>query len=42
MTVATFNARALRAVQGLGFEPVGRFDAATDGRSFEVLIRPER
>lgn len=41
MTVATFNARALRVVESLGFEQVGRFDAATDGRSFQVLVRPE-
>lgn len=41
VTVATFNARALRTVEGLGFQRVGRFNAATDGSSFEVLIRPE-
>jgi len=41
MTVASFNTRALRVVESLGFERVGRFDAATDGRSFEVLVRPE-
>ncbi len=41
MTVASFNARALRVVESLGFERVGRFDASTDGRSFEVLVRPE-
>ena len=41
VTVASFNLRALRTVEGLGFERVGRFDAATDGRSFEVLVRPE-
>ncbi len=41
VTVASFNQRALRTVQGLGFERVGRFDAATDGRSSEVLVRPE-
>lgn len=41
VTVATFNARALRVVESLGFQRVGRFDAASDGRSFEVLIRPE-
>ena len=42
MTVASFNARALRVVESLGFDRVGRFDATTDGRSFEVLVRPER
>jgi ribosomal-protein-alanine N-acetyltransferase len=41
MTVASFNARALRTVESLGFRRVGRFDAARDGRSFEVLLRPE-
>ena len=41
VTVAGFNARALRTVESLGFERVGSFDAATDGRSFEVLVRPE-
>ena len=41
VTVASFNARALRTVEGLGFQRVGRFDAARDGRSFEVLVRPE-
>jgi hypothetical protein len=29
-------------VEALGFERAGRFDAASDGRSFEVLIRFER
>ncbi|HET7357767.1 MAG TPA: GNAT family N-acetyltransferase [Nocardioidaceae bacterium] len=42
MTVATFNTRALRVVESLGFARAGRFDAATDGGSFEVLVRPER
>lgn len=41
VTVATFNVRALRTVQALGFERVGRFEAAADARSFEVLVRPE-
>jgi ribosomal-protein-alanine N-acetyltransferase len=40
VTVATFNARALRTVEALGFQRTGQFSAATDGRSFEVLIRP--
>ncbi|GEP33675.1 N-acetyltransferase [Nocardioides szechwanensis] len=42
VTVATFNARALRTVEDLGFHRIGRFDAASDALSFEVLIRPER
>ena len=41
VTVATFNTRALRVVEYLGFERVGRFDATTTGQSCEVLIRPE-
>lgn len=41
VTVASFNVRALRTVEALGFARVGRFDAARDGRSFEVLVRPE-
>lgn len=32
---------ALRTVEGLGFERVGSFAASRDGRSFEVLVRPE-
>lgn len=42
VTVATFNVRALRTVEALGFERVGRFRATRDPRSFEVLVRPER
>lgn len=42
VTVATFNARALRTVEDLGFRRVGQFKAESDGSSFEVLIRPER
>jgi ribosomal-protein-alanine N-acetyltransferase len=41
MTVASFNERALRTVESLGFERVGRFDATRGGRSFEVLVRAE-
>lgn len=42
VTVASFNVRALRTVESLGFVGRGRFDATRDGRSFEVLVRPER
>lgn len=42
VTVAACNARALRTVASLGFETVARFDAARDGRPFEVLVKPER
>lgn len=41
VTVASFNARALRTVESLGFVRTARFDAARNGRSFEVLVRPE-
>jgi [ribosomal protein S18]-alanine N-acetyltransferase len=41
VTVASFNARALRTVESLGFKKIGQFNAAHDNRSFEVLIRPE-
>lgn len=42
VTVASFNTRALRTVEALGFRRVGRFDATHDGRAFEVLVRSER
>jgi RimJ/RimL family protein N-acetyltransferase len=42
VTVATFNARALRTVEALGFQGVCHFNSAGDGRSFEVLVHPER
>ncbi|CAM3603261.1 GNAT family N-acetyltransferase [Nocardioides zeicaulis] len=41
VTVASFNTRALRVVESLGFSRVGRFDATHDGTSFDVLVRPE-
>jgi len=41
VTVASFNQRALRVVRSLGFTDTGSFSAATDGRSFEILVRPE-
>jgi ribosomal-protein-alanine N-acetyltransferase len=41
VTVASFNARALRVVDALGFTRVGEFDATTDGSRFVVLVRPE-
>jgi [ribosomal protein S18]-alanine N-acetyltransferase len=42
VTVASFNERALRVIRGLGFRQVGSFAATTDGRRFEILVRPER
>ena len=41
VTVASFNLRALRTVESLGFERVASFEAARDGRPFEVLVRLE-
>jgi len=41
VTVASFNERALRVVRSLGFGAIGSFLAAGDGRSFEILVRPE-
>ncbi len=41
VTIATFNIRALRVVQALGFDQIASFHATTDGRSYEILTRPE-
>jgi [ribosomal protein S18]-alanine N-acetyltransferase len=41
VTVASFNERALRVVRALGFRQVASFAATTDGRRFEILVRPE-
>ena len=41
VTVASFNARARRTVESLGFQHVDSFRAARDGREFDVLVRPE-
>lgn len=41
VTVATFNARALRVIEALGFSAVGDFLASNDGRSYRILVRPE-
>ena len=41
VTIATFNIRAQRVVAALGFRNIGRFRASADGRSYEMLIRPE-
>ena len=42
VTIATFNVRALRVVQALGFRPVTSFRATADGRSYAILTRPEQ
>jgi ribosomal-protein-alanine N-acetyltransferase len=41
VTVASFNARARRTVESLGFEVIGSFAANRDGRPFDVLVRDE-
>jgi RimJ/RimL family protein N-acetyltransferase len=38
VTVATFNTRALRVLHRCGFTPIDQFNAATDGRPYEVLV----
>ena len=40
VTVASFNTRARRTVESLGFRHVASFAAARDGRPFDVLVRP--
>ena len=42
VTVASFNERALRVVRSLGFVSKGSFEALTDGRRYELLVRPEQ
>jgi ribosomal-protein-alanine N-acetyltransferase len=41
VTIATFNVRARRVVQALGFSRIASFHATTDGRGYEILVRPE-
>jgi [ribosomal protein S18]-alanine N-acetyltransferase len=41
VTVATFNVRALRVVQALGFSAIEDFVASSDGRGYRILARPE-
>ncbi len=42
VTIATFNVRAQRVVASLGFRNIGSFVAPAGGRSYEILVRPER
>jgi RimJ/RimL family protein N-acetyltransferase len=42
VTIAAFNIRALRVVDRLGFSRVAGFEATTDGRPYDILIRSER
>jgi len=41
VTVASFNLRALRTVESLGFQRAATFTATSDARDFEVLVRRE-
>lgn len=41
VTIATFNARARHVVVSLGFRHAGSFRALADGRSYDILVRPE-
>lgn len=41
VSVASFNSRALHAVESLGFERLGSFKASRDARDFDVLVRAE-
>jgi ribosomal-protein-alanine N-acetyltransferase len=41
MTIASFNARARTVVESLGFASIGRFEASTNDRSYDVLMRIE-
>ena len=41
VTIATFNVRAQHVVQALGFRGIDSFRALADGRSYQILIRPE-
>lgn len=40
VTVATFNTRARRVVESLGFRQHSSFAATTDGRRFDILLLP--
>jgi [ribosomal protein S18]-alanine N-acetyltransferase len=42
VTVASWNLRALRTVQSLGFQRLATFTATHDARDFAVLLRAER
>lgn len=42
VTVASFNIRAQRVVEALGFRKVDSFAASTDGTRYDILVRPER
>jgi [ribosomal protein S18]-alanine N-acetyltransferase len=39
VTIASFNVRARTVVESLGFEPIGQFNASTNGRRYDVFTR---
>jgi ribosomal-protein-alanine N-acetyltransferase len=41
VTIASFNLRAQRVVESLGFRAVDSFLALAGGQSYEMLVRPE-
>jgi [ribosomal protein S18]-alanine N-acetyltransferase len=41
VTIATFNVRAQRVIEALGFHQIDSFLATADGRSYGIWIRPE-
>lgn len=42
VTIATFNVRAQRVVEALGFHRDSHFAATTDGRGYDILMRAEQ
>lgn len=40
VTIASFNARARRVVESLGFTPQSGFEATTDGTRYDILLLP--
>ena len=40
MTIAAFNVRAQTVVQSLGFTAISRFIALTDGKDYDIFVRP--
>ena len=42
VTIASFNLRARRLVESLGFRAAGGFLALAGGQGYEMLVRPER
>jgi [ribosomal protein S18]-alanine N-acetyltransferase len=42
VTIASFNLRAQRVVESLGFRAAGSFLALAGGQGYEMLVRPEQ